>query len=715
MTGDWRPALRGLATRLLGPAGESVEFATLAGDGSRAYEYRCAGGVLTIRGSDGVAAAAGLHAYLKDRCGSQICWDTPLPLRFGALPEAPATGRDARVQAGYYLNFCTFSYTTAYWDWPRWEREIDWMALHGITMPLALTGHEATLYDVYTGMGLGDTETRRFLGGPGYLPFQYMGTLDGFAGAPSRDWVRRHADLGARIVARERSFGMTPILPGFTGHVPAALAGAGTSSRDWQGFRSYFLDPADRRFADLSSRIVAAQTRRLGTDHLYAADPFIEMTPPSTDPGYLAELARTILAGLRTADERATWVMQSWPFTYLGRYWTDERVAALLDAVPDDALLLLDLWAEHSPQWTRFGGFRGKRWIWCGLHDFGGRGDLFGDLAGARDGLAAALAAAEPPTGIGLAMEATETNPVVYELICDQQWERVDDLTDWVASFAARRYGEPLPDTVRCWRFLAESVYSAPPDAVRPQAFAGVLWRSPGYDRLDPDAARRRIAAAEWYDPALLRAAWESLLRAAEGRPDLLDASLGHDLVSVTATAMARAIDELHLAVVRAFAERSAGLAAAGERFLDAFVELDSLLDTRPEFRLHTWQEAAASWAVDADDRATLADNARRIVTVWTGFEPPVSPLDDYSARPWSGLVGSYYHARWRAWLTGLADALAAGEAPDGEALRVALHAHTREFVRSGPQRPAHRDTSTLVRARRLFDRYAELLTEAAR
>ena len=32
------------------------------------------------------------------------------------------------------------SYSMAYWDWNRWEAEIDWMALQGINLPLAFTG-----------------------------------------------------------------------------------------------------------------------------------------------------------------------------------------------------------------------------------------------------------------------------------------------------------------------------------------------------------------------------------------------------------------------------------------------------------------------------------------------------------------------------------------------------------------------------------------------
>ena len=37
----------------------------------------------------------------------------------------------------------TSSYSYVWWDWARWEREIDWMALNGINLPLAFTGQEA--------------------------------------------------------------------------------------------------------------------------------------------------------------------------------------------------------------------------------------------------------------------------------------------------------------------------------------------------------------------------------------------------------------------------------------------------------------------------------------------------------------------------------------------------------------------------------------------
>jgi Alpha-N-acetylglucosaminidase (NAGLU) tim-barrel domain len=47
------------------------------------------------------------------------------------------------VRFRYYQNVCTVSYSSVWWNWTRWEREIDWMAMNGINLPLAFTGQEA--------------------------------------------------------------------------------------------------------------------------------------------------------------------------------------------------------------------------------------------------------------------------------------------------------------------------------------------------------------------------------------------------------------------------------------------------------------------------------------------------------------------------------------------------------------------------------------------
>ena len=46
-------------------------------------------------------------------------------------------------------NFSCFLDSFAWWDWERWEKEIDWMALQGINLPLAFTGQETIWQKVF--------------------------------------------------------------------------------------------------------------------------------------------------------------------------------------------------------------------------------------------------------------------------------------------------------------------------------------------------------------------------------------------------------------------------------------------------------------------------------------------------------------------------------------------------------------------------------------
>ncbi|KAB2340229.1 alpha-N-acetylglucosaminidase [Actinomadura rudentiformis] len=722
----WAGAVHGLARRVLGPVAGSLRLVALGGtdvrDGTgrrggvhrrcqadRRYEYEAGGGVLTVAATDGVSASVGLHHYLRERCGLSVDWDTVLPLPLTSFPESPLRRGSARVKEGYYLNFCTFSYTMPYWDWSDWEREIDWMALHGITMPLAITGHEAVLRAAYSALGLDDEAIRDFLGGPGYLPFQFMGCLDGFAGPLPSSWIESHRELGARILDRERALGMTPVLPAFTGHVPREIASSARAGRrDWQGFETWVLDPADPLYVRIGAEITSAQIALFGTDHLYAADPFIEMIPVDADPAFPGAVAAATLNGLRAADPDAAWVMQAWPFSYQRGFWTDERVTTFLGSIPGDRMLVADLWAEHDPQWERLDQFAGKPWLWCALLNFGGRTDPVADLRGVPAAVEAALAAPDPPTGLGLAMEATRNNPVFFELVTDQIWNPVTDVDAWLDAFVTRRYGGPGAWTAPlqvAWRGLVESIYDARGLRIFPEQFNGVITAKPSYARMPGAVAelRAEVDQALWYRPAVLAEAWERMVEVAEHHRDLVDGPLGHDLAEVGIAFMARVADRLYLDVIEQAVERTAPPEAG--RFLRVFDDLERMLAARREYTFQRWESKALSWATNAADRDVLVENARRIITAWG---PTASPLlDDYAGRHWAGLVGGYYRDRWELWARGLGAALATPGGDHEAELQERLRDRTEVFLREGPA-PAPPDLGDLTtESRRLVTAYA--------
>ena len=82
-----------------------------------------------------------------------------------------------------------------------------------------------------------------------------------------------------------RSLGMTPVLPGFAGHVPDALLkiypDVSYQVQSWLdlGFScnntcTILLDPRDPVFKEVGIRIMEALILEFGTDHLYSSDPF---------------------------------------------------------------------------------------------------------------------------------------------------------------------------------------------------------------------------------------------------------------------------------------------------------------------------------------------------------------------------------------------------------------------------------------------------------
>ena len=100
---------------------------------------------------------------------------------------------------------------------------------------------------------------------------------------------------------------MKPVLPAFTGHVPAAFKKKFPNSKlkqtNWtNGFAdTYILDSEDPMFALIGKKFLQKQTELLGTDHLYSADTFNENEPPSDEPEFLSKLSARVYEGMRQA------------------------------------------------------------------------------------------------------------------------------------------------------------------------------------------------------------------------------------------------------------------------------------------------------------------------------------------------------------------------------------------------------------------------------
>ena len=128
------------------------------------FELDQAGSKIVVRGNTWVNIATGINWYLKHYAGIHISWNNPKAKLPDKMPSVNKPERHTtELKLRYNFNYCTFSYTMAFWDWKRWEQEIDWMALHGVNLPLAVVGEECVWANMLSKLGYSDKEIKDFI------------------------------------------------------------------------------------------------------------------------------------------------------------------------------------------------------------------------------------------------------------------------------------------------------------------------------------------------------------------------------------------------------------------------------------------------------------------------------------------------------------------------------------------------------------------------
>lgn len=650
-----RPADLGAATALIGRVlpGHSRDFAletTPDSAGLDVFEVDSRANRIVLRGSSGVAIASALNWYLENVAGTNVS----LPFHPIHLATLPPVTHKVRVttpyEKRYFFNYCTFSYSMAWWDWSQWEHMIDWMALKGINMPLAVTGQEAVWRLVLDDLGFSRKQRQDFLVGPAYFPWGWMGNVDGLGGPLPDSWIDSHIVLEKKILARERSLGMTPVLQGFTGHVPESTREVFPQAKlhktgDWSaGFGgTWFVDPLDPVFQRFGTQFIKRQTELFGTDHVYAADPFNEVDPPSNDSTFLAGMSRAIYSSMHSADTSATWVLQAWFLYYQAKFWQEPQARAFLGAVPDNHMIVLDLWGDRYPVWQKRQAFYGKPWIWNVLYNFGGKTSLNGDLpriAANLDSVRQSPAKGRL-TGLGMMMEGLGTNPVVPDFVMDQAWRTsVPPLDQWTKSYVARRYGASNASAWNAWQQLLATAYRSASQT------GNFLAERPGF-YVKGTAYRSEPVAP--YDRRLLATALDTLLNASSALQG--SDAYRYDVINLARQSLGQLALPLVNEVQDAYTRKDRGaLLASEKRVLKLLDDLDELVGTREEFLLGRWIADAKRWAKTDEERSLYEWNARNLITMW-GTKCTEGQNDDlnlYAYKEWQGVFSSYFKPRWQ-------------------------------------------------------------------
>lgn len=617
------------------------------------FELDQKGDKVVIRGNNYVSIATGVNWYLKYYAGIQLSWNgmtAQLPAVLPAVPQKERHETDLKYR--YDFNYCTYSYTMAFWDWDRWEKEIDWMALHGINLPLAVVGADVVWYNVLTKLGYTKDEINEFIAGPAFQGWWLMNNLEGWGGPNPDSWYKQRETLQKQILKRMREYGIRPVLPGYSGMVPHnAKERLGLNVSDpglWCGYRRpAFLQPTDPRFNEIADLYYKEMSRLYGKADFYSMDPFHEGgNVAGVD---LNAAGQAIWGAMKKANPKAVWVAQAWQANPRQK---------MIENLPAGDLIVLDLFAESRPQWGdpestwyRKEGFGKHDWLYCMLLNYGGNVGLHGKMKHVIDEFYKAKTSSFGKTmkGVGMTMEGSENNPVMFELLCELPWRPARfDKDEWLKNYTVARYGKADKAVQDAWLLLSNTIYNCPAKNTQQGTHESVFCGRPDYDVYQVSSWSEM---EPYYKP-------EDIIRAAGIMLSATDRFKGnnnfeYDLIDIVRQAVAEKGRLVYPIMIDAYKAGEKELfAASSQRFLDLILLQDKLLAARPEFKVGTWIEKARNLGTTPEEKDLYEWNARVQVTTWGNrVAADEGGLRDYAHKEWNGLLRDFYYNRWKVWI----------------------------------------------------------------
>mgnify|MGYP001122274762 FL=1 len=594
-------------------------------------------GKIHVKANNYISAFHGIYCYLKEYCNVQLSWCANQEIHISSLVMFDGEfHKEIEQKYRVYMNYCTLDYSMCWWDFERWEKEIDFMAMNGINMPLAVVGTEAVWYETLLQFGFTKKEALDFISGPAFWAWQLMTNIEGYLPPENEKYVYERLELGRKILQRYLEFGMYPIQQGFSGHVPVLLRKKYPKAKilmqnGWCRYpKTAQLDPLDSLFFEFGTVYLNKMNELLGNHHFIACDPFHEGTPPKSSRAYLNDVGKAINRLYENFDSESVWVMQAWTMR-----------KHIVKAVPKNRLLILDLNSEKTPQNDNCWGYPVVSGM---LHDFGGKNSMQGKLKKHSENAYLKLKnAGANVVGSGMFMEGIEQNPVVYDL----QFEllttaKAIDLDKWLDKYILRRYGKFDKTLRKAWEILLETCYRS--DGYEENAVGSVVASRP---QMIPTQAGPCCKNKLYYDTDKFEKAVELYLSVSEDFKE--SDGYQYDLCDLTRQAMSNRFHKEQIKFADAYKKKNiSAVEEIAKKQLSLLADMDTLLSHRKEFCFSRWINDCHNLATDEKEKRYFDMNARTLLTSWGDIRSTTWSLYDYAWREWSGLIKEYYYKRWK-------------------------------------------------------------------
>lgn len=682
-------AITGLLNRIGGNGAadkfEIVIDANLAEKGKDVFVITSQNGKPCIKGNTQLSVATGINWYLNHYAHINLTWNN-LTTDLSQVTLPVPGGEEKHVCNAPYrydFNTCTFSYSMAFWTWERWQKEIDWMALHGINAPLNLVGLDVVTRNFLRELKVSESDIDAYIAGPGFIAWFAMNNLEGWGGTIESQgtgvfmqgnpdwWYTRQEKLCRDMLQRMRELGMQPVIPGFSGQVPNCIVNYsinGFSSGDvvnngtWAGgyTRPDILKPNTESYRTFAAVYYKHLHEVMGVSELYSIDPFHEgslpggVTNETCYPNIMVELDKHFgnveqsVKDTYKVTKSPSWIIQYWQGVPQSGAFTAMKNKGYASRFIGLDLFADNIYADNAAKW-RTNYYDTCPYIYCMLHNFGGRSGLHGRLETTMDGYFQALAKNNNCQGIGATPEGTETNPILYDMLFELPWmSSKPNVDEWLADYAYSRYGVQNDKALAALQNLKKSVWDC---KVNQQGTSeAVILARPNWT---VNSVSSWSTAAIYWDTQDVLLAADQLYSVkdvvtANGGQDGI-ANYNYDFIDVVRQAMVDYAAEL-LPLINAARGDDAEYTRLYQLYLQLMLDLDEMLSYDENFKLERWTSLARNIADEVagtteNDRNWLEWNARTQVTVWSKGN---TDLHDYSNRCWAGLIKDFHYKRWK-------------------------------------------------------------------
>lgn len=539
------------------------------------------------------------------------------------LPEEKIS-RTIKRKIRAMTSYESFSLSGNFRGFDRWEKEIDFMAMHGFNRALQPVGFDGVLFRTLTDIGMPENFCLEFSSGPAFLMNQLTGNIAGTNSVNSKEYLERKITVGKLISDRERSLGIEPIFPAAIPSVPFSLRKKYIKmdifkAPMWHNFPPiFFIRPKNAFFSVFNKKFLTVQREALGETHSYIFEGVYE----SDKKGYnshLADLGKALEEMLNEFDKDAVCYLH-----------TSSINADFFKSCSGDKYIFLDdcEMSKNSDILSE------KKYIPEVSGNRYGRTGIYGNVQKLCDN-----PFANSELGGALAFDTFDINPVycaaaLKAITADDSFER----DDFIRDFCTKRYKtDSFSDDIISLIDLCSSdectgsiICARPCTNVKHTAPYDTMERSYDFHKLYPIA--KRIINSEDKKIDAMRADIQSIVR--------------QFLSDLAYPVYIKATEFFREKNVRNFEQ-------ASNLFLEICEDIDRLLRTREETNFCTKYVEAQELGSSQEEKESLQINFLLLHTIWGPFDHSI--LYDTVWNEWGGLVKDYYEARWHMYYRSLA------------------------------------------------------------